>query len=253
MSSPKNENCIKRRLRQLFSLPSVIYCVFNIDTTFQLFSDNGRWGSLAALGSPLVWGSTGFGLAWVTGDPGRMVGLVAGWGCSHSDERRLVPWVVNLLSRVPGRSGVAWRVCGRTCDGLRVACVSLRALSYHSDLAGVCAFPVFRSISSAPEWHVVGSGVALHPGIGHFSIYWPRAVWCRDGGGSAGVGACHFCAAGRLGHMVRGGPGGVWHHSICVCMCMGLRGWGPDCLAVDNRDAGGYADPSLILIVCFAW
>ena len=170
-------------------LTSVIYCAFNIDTTFQLFSDHGRWGSPAAPGSLLVRGSTGFGLAWVTGDPGRMVGLVAGSGCSHSDERRLVPWVVNLLSRVPGRS--ACRVCGRTCDGLRVACVSPRALSYHSGLAGVCAFPVFRSISSAPEWHAVGNGVALHPGIGHFSIYWPRAVWCRDGG-SAGSGHVIF-------------------------------------------------------------
>ena len=205
-----------------------------------------RWGSL------LVWGSTRFGLAWVIGDPGRMVRLGAGPGCSHSDERRLVPWVVNLLSRVSCRSGVAWRVCGWTCDDLRVACVSLRALSYHSGLAGVCAFPVFRSISSAPEWYAVGSGVALHPGIGHFSIFWPRDVWCR-GGGSAAVGACHFCAAGRLEHMVRGGPGGVWRHSICVCMSMGLRGWGPDCFAVDNRDAGGYADPSFISIVRFAW
>ena len=73
------------------------------------------------------------------------------------------------------------------------------------------------------------------------------------GWGSAGVRVCHFCAAGRLGHMVREGPGEVWHHSICVCMCMGLRGWGPDCLAVDNRDAGGYADPSLISIVRFSW
>ena len=31
--------------------------------TLQLFSDNGRWGSPAALGSLLVWGSTRFGLA----------------------------------------------------------------------------------------------------------------------------------------------------------------------------------------------
>ena len=124
-----------------------------------------RWGRCLSGGPP------GFGLAGVTGDPGRMVRLVSGSGCSHSDERRLVPWVVNRLSRVSGRSGVARRVCGRTCNGLRVACVPLRALSYHSGRAGVCAFPVFRSISSAPEWHDVGSGVALHPGIGHFSIY----------------------------------------------------------------------------------
>ena len=150
MSSPKHGNCIQRRLRQLFSLSSVIYCVFNIDITLQLFSDNGRWGSPAALGSLLVWGSTRFGLAWVTGDPGRMVRLVAGSGCPHSDERRLVPWVVNLLSRVSGRSGVAWRVCGWTCDGIRVACLSLRALSYHSGLAGVCAFPV--------QWRIRGGG-----------------------------------------------------------------------------------------------
>ena len=205
-----------------------------------------RWGRCLSGGPPGL-----VSLEW-PGSLGR-------WFSSSRDRVSLTqmrdvwpPWVANLLSRVSGRSGVAYRVCGWTCDGLRVACVSLRALSYHSGLAGVCAFPVFRLISSAPEWHAVGSGVALRPGIGHFSVYWPRAVWCLDGG-SAAVGACHFCAAGRLEHMVRGGPGGVWHHSICVCMCMGLRDWGPDCLAVDNRDAGGYADPSLISIVRFAW
>ena len=52
----------------------------------------------------------------------------------------------------------------------------------------------------------------------------------------AGVGACHFCAAGLLEHTVRCGPCGVWHHSISVCMGMGLRGWGLDCLTtcIDN-------------------
>ena len=218
----------------------------------QLFSDNGRWGSPAALGVATclgvhqVWSRLSDRGPWADGSPRRGAGLLSlRWETSG-------PVGVNLLSRVSCRSGVAWRVCGWTCDDLRVACVSLRALSYHSGLAGVCAFPVFRSISSAPEWYAVGSGVALHPGIGHFSIFWPRDVWCR-GGGSAAVGACHFCAAGRLEHMVRGGPGGVWRHSICVCMSMGLRGWGPDCFAVDNRDAGGYADPSFISIVRFAW
>ena len=141
-------------------------------------------------------------------NPGRVVHLVVGSGCSHSDERRLVPWVVNLLFRVSGRSGVAIQVDGWTCDGLRVACVSLRALADHTGFAGVVALPVVRSISSAPEWPAVGRGVDLDPGIGHFSIYKPRVVWCR-GRGSSGIGACHFCAAGRSEHTVRGGPSGV--------------------------------------------
>ena len=131
-------------------------------------------------------------------------------------------WVVNLMSRVSGRSGVAWRVCGWTCDGLRVTCVSLRALSYHSGLAGVCAFNVFRSISSAPEWHAVGSGVALHPGIGHFSIYWPRAVWFR-GGGAPGSGHVIFTrlvgwSTCRVAALV--GSDIIPYVSVCVWGCV---------------------------------
>ena len=88
------------------------------------------------------------------------------------------------------------------------ACLSVHWQIIQALLAGVVALPVVRSISSAPEWPAVGRGVALDPGIGHFSIYRPRVVWCR-GRGSSGVGACHFCAAGRSEHTVRGGPGGV--------------------------------------------
>ena len=63
--------------------------------------------------------------------------------------------------------------------------------------------PVVRLTSSAPEWPAVGRGVALDPGIGHFSKSSGAGV------GELRVGACHFCAAGRLEHTVRGGPGGV--------------------------------------------
>ena len=127
-----------------------------------------------------------------------MVHLVVGSGCSHSDERRLVPWVVNLLFRVSGRSGVAVQVDGWTSDGLRVACVSLRALTEHTGFAGVVALPVVRSISSAPEWPAVGRGVALDPGIGHFSIYKPRVVWCR-GRGSSGIEGMSFLCGWSIG------------------------------------------------------
>ena len=42
--------------------------------------------------------------------------------------------------------------------------------------------------------------------------------------------------------------------SFHLCLYAYGAAWprGPDCLGVDNRDAGGYADPSLMSIVRFS-
>ena len=197
-----------------------------------------------------------FGLAWVTGGPGRVVHLVVGSGWSHSDERRLVPWGVNCLLRVSGRSGVAWQVDNWTRDGLRVACVSLRALADHTGFAGVVALPVVRSISSAPEWPAVGRSVTLDPGIGHFSIYIPRVVWCR-GRGSSGVGGAPGSGLSFLyGWSI--GAHGAWRPrwgltSFHQCLYVYGAAWVSIILLSIIPDAGGYADPSLTLVTSFAW
>ena len=182
----------------------------------------------------------------MAGDPGRVVHLVVGSGCSHSDERSLVPWVVNLLFRVSGRSGVAGQMGGWTRDDLRVACVSLRELSDHTGSAGAGALPLVPLISSSPEWPAVGRGVTLDPGIGHFSIYRPRVVWCR-GRWSSGVGVCHFvrlvdwstqCVAAPVGSDII--------PSVSVCVWGYVVGVSIVLLSI-FPDAGGYADPSLTL------
>ena len=152
-----------------------------------------------------------------------MVHLVVGSGCSHSDERRLVPWVVNLLFRVSGRSGVAGQVDDWTRDGLRVACVSLRALADHTGFAGVVALPVVRSISSAPEWPAVGCGVASIL-VSDTSQYTDRESSGAGVGGAPGSGHVIFvrlvdrstrCVAAPMGSDI------IPSVSVCVWGCVG--------------------------------